>query len=235
MQERLFNMLVQEDEITWQAIIYDLVKSEQMDPWDIDISLLSERYLETIRELEEHNFFISGKIILAAAILLKIKSEKLLNEYLANLDAVLFQHDQDLLEDENEPIKYGNEIIPNLLIKTPQARKRKINLDDLMGALNLALRVEQKRMIRKEKERVLRPAEIPIVKIDITKLIRNVYEKIVGWFRTEQCLTFNQLVGSERREDKILTFIPLLHLCNQQKIDLEQEEPFGEITVKLIK
>ncbi|MBI2109725.1 hypothetical protein HYT58_00960 [Candidatus Woesearchaeota archaeon] len=73
MQERLFDMLVNQDEITWQAIIYDLVKSEQMDPWDIDINILTHRYLETVRGLEEHNFFISGKVILAAAILLKIK------------------------------------------------------------------------------------------------------------------------------------------------------------------
>ena len=77
MQDRLLNMLMQENEITWQTIIYDLVKSEQMNPWDIDVSVLSQKYLETIKQLQEHNFFISGKIILDAAILLKIKSIKL--------------------------------------------------------------------------------------------------------------------------------------------------------------
>ncbi|MBI2109726.1 segregation/condensation protein A [Candidatus Woesearchaeota archaeon] len=146
---------------------------------------------------------------------------------------MMFQHDQDLLEDD-QPIKYGDQIIPNLLIKTPQARKRKINLNDLMNALNLALKVEHKRFLRKEKERILRPVLLPIRSIDITKIIKEVYEKIVGLFKDRQELTFTELVGSDRKEDKILTFIPLLHLCSKHKVDLEQEEHFGEIKIKLM-
>ena len=49
MQDRIFEMLLKEDEITWQTILYDLVKTEEMDPWDIDISLLSQKYLETVK------------------------------------------------------------------------------------------------------------------------------------------------------------------------------------------
>ena len=37
MQDKLYEMLINEDEITWQSIIYDLIKTEQMDPWDINI------------------------------------------------------------------------------------------------------------------------------------------------------------------------------------------------------
>ena len=79
MQDELLNILMQKDEITWQSLIYDLVKSEQMNPWDIDVSLLSKKYLETVKKLQEHNFFISGKVILASAILLKIKSVRSLD------------------------------------------------------------------------------------------------------------------------------------------------------------
>ena len=77
MQDRLFEMLMQRDEITWQTIIYDLIRTEQMDPWDIDISLLTQKYIETVNKLQEMNFFISGKVLLASAILLRIKSYKL--------------------------------------------------------------------------------------------------------------------------------------------------------------
>ena len=38
MQEQIYDMLLKESEVTWQDIIYDLIKKEQMDPWDVDIS-----------------------------------------------------------------------------------------------------------------------------------------------------------------------------------------------------
>ena len=37
------------------------------------------------------------------------------------------------------------------------------------------------------------------------------------------------------KEDKVFTFIPLLHLTNQRKIDLNQENHFGEIEIVLAK
>lgn len=38
---------------------------------------------------------------------------------------------------------------------------------------------------------------------------------------------------SQKKEDKIFTFIPLLHLTNQRKVNLEQKEHFGEIEIML--
>ena len=35
------------------------------------------------------------------------------------------------------------------------------------------------------------------------------------------------------KEDKIATFIPLLHLSNRKQIQIEQETPFGEIEIYL--
>ena len=101
-QDRILNLLMQKDEITWQTILNDLIKSGEINPWDIDISILANKYLETIRKLKEVNFFISGKVILASAILLKIKSNKLLEEDIAGFDQILFHGDDDinLLEDD---------------------------------------------------------------------------------------------------------------------------------------
>ena len=231
MQDRILNMLMQKDEITWQAIIYDLVKSEQMNPWDIDISILTQKYLEIVRQLQEHNFFISGKVILASAILLKIKSHKFLTENLANFDAQLFQQNEDLLDDGNYVDPITNQPIPELLIKTPQARKRKIDLNDLIGALDKALKVDQKRLLRRRGERITYEAKLPEKKIDIAALIKSVYNRILGWFTKKEKITFSELVGSDKRDDKINTFIPLLYLSNNHSVDINQEIPFGEIDI----
>jgi segregation and condensation protein A len=235
MQDKLFNMLMDENEITWQSIIYELVKKEEMDPWDIDVSKLAEKYLEAIRELEEHSFFISGKILHAAAIMLRLKSIKLVDEHIADFDSLLFQKDEDLLDDNfysKERLPYD---APPLLVKTPQQRKRKVNLNDLMKALNEALRVEEKRIKRKESYRVIRAVKMPIKKFDISEMIKNVLDKIKGWFGKKERLTFSELVGSDDKEEKIKTFIPMLHLVNDRKIDVEQEVPFGEIDIVLRK
>ena len=41
-----FFELISSGELGWQGIIYDLIKTEQLDPWDIDLSRLSEKYIE---------------------------------------------------------------------------------------------------------------------------------------------------------------------------------------------
>ena len=234
MQDRLYNLLMQKDEITWQSIIYDLVRTGEMDPWDIDVSVLSKRYLETLKTLKEAHFLISGKVVLAAAILLRIKSDKLVTEKIANLDSQLFSQgeieDLDNFEDNIERIKLlGN---PRLTIKTPLARKRKVSLNDLMGALQRALEVDQRRTLKRlREEEHLSKVKIPEKKVDISVLIKELYTKISDLFSKKPTLTFSELVPGGRREDKIITFIPMLHLVNHGKIDIEQKEHFGEIDI----
>lgn len=240
MQDQILDMLLKKDEITWQSILYDLIKTDQMNPWDIDISLLSKRYLETVRKLQETNFFISGKVILAAAILLKIKSSKLLDENIARFDSVLFNTPNELEELEDFVAKNGRIKLmenPKLTIKTPQQRKRKVSLQDLVKALEKALEVDKRRNLRRfELMSVPENLKVPEKKIDITSKIKDLYHKIKDFFTTrKERLTFDKLVLSDKREDKIFTFIPLLHLANQEKIYLNQDIHFGEIEITIIR
>ncbi len=236
MHEQIYNMLMQKDEITWQNIIYGLIKSEEMDPWDVDVSLLAKKYLETIKKLKETNFLVSGKMVLASAILLRIKSDKLVNQNIAEFDNLLFSNEEELEEveeylDDEKPI----DEVPQLVLKTPQPRKRKVSLNDLVGALQKALNFNEKKKLKKEDEIVLEKPTIPEKKMDVSVLIKNLYEKIKDFFMRSEKLTFSKLVSSDRREDKILTFIPLLHLSNENRVDLDQKEAFGDIDIKLMR
>jgi len=236
MHDQIYELLVSKDELTWQTLIYDLIRSEQLNPWDIDISILSKRYIETLKKLKEANFFISGKILLAAALLLKIKSEKFINEDLVNFDNLLYPQSLNELElYEDTPNPYLNYEKPELTIRTPLARKRKVTLNDLIGALQKALEVNKRKVMRRLREEEV-TVKIPEKKIDIGNLIKNVYDSILNFFKyKKEPLTFSKLVPSDKKEDKILTFIPLLHLDNQEKINLNQEELFGEIFIEVKK
>ena len=231
--ERIFQLLYNQDEVTWQSLLYDLIKKEQMNPWDVNISLLTKKYIETIKKLKELDFRISGKVLLAAAILLKMKSNRLLNEDLSELDRLLTQSEEELIDelDLEEPQRQHDEK-HTLIPRTPQPRKRKVSVFDLVKALEKALEVKQRRVMNS-----IPPMDVKIPKKtkDITQIIREVYTKIRSFFiiNKQKTLTFTQLVPSKTKEDKIYTFIPLLHLTTQRKVNLSQQEYFGEIEIIL--
>lgn len=238
--EQIYDLLIEKDDITWQSIIHDLVRSEQMDPWDIDISLLTKKYIEALKTLKKFDFRVSGKVILCAAMLLKMKSSRLVDEDIAFLDKLIQSKDEDLYFEEGDILE---EAVPRsimdldkskLIPRTPQPRKRKVSIYDLVEALEQALEVKRRRVLK----------NVPTMRIDLPKrggditiMIKHVYYSILRFFNLtggQQKLTFDKLVPSQEREDKVMTFIPLLHLTNQRKIDLHQSEHFGEIQIELI-
>lgn len=240
MQQRIFDLILEQEEVGWRTIIYDLVRTEQMNPWDIDISLLTKKYLDAVKKMQEHDLKISGKIILAAAILLKIKSSHLLEYGITNLDKLINQS-EDLSENElleelgeeaaqrrREQQKY--QLIP----RNPQPRNRKVSIHDLVNALQRAM--ESKRRVLAKQMPV--KYEMPKRSIDIMEVIYDLYHKIVYYTAKEKSenLTFTKLLPPRpTKMDKVYTFIPLLHLENQRKVETAQAQPFDEIQVRLLK
>ncbi|MEM4152735.1 MAG: segregation/condensation protein A [Candidatus Pacearchaeota archaeon] len=240
-QEQLYDMLISK-ELSWQAIIYDLIRTEQLDPWDIDIEILAEKYLERLQFLQQENiFFISSKVLLAAALLLKIKSE-MLYKNMQSIDEILFDKKKIKCDEivNNSIIDFvvGDEHY-ELLPRTPLPRNRKITLQELMSALERAMKTEHRR-IRKELIKNRANYEINFVlpkkKIDIREKIKELYQKIKNFFskNKDKKLTFTELVGTDR-EERIACFLPILHLDFQEKIILEQPTHFDEIEIYLHK
>src|SRR3989344_4876546 len=205
MHEEIYDLVVNKDEITWQSLIMDLMQSEGMNPWDLDISLLTQKYVRALKQLQDSNFFVSGKMVLAAALLLKIKSDRLLNEDISNFDMLLYPPQEDTLEyGDVLDVPSPERAHPRLTIKTPMPRKRKVSITDLMNALKKALDVNQRRILRKERENYIPDIKIPENNVDISKLIKELYERIVGYFQTSKDrLVFTTLIPSGRKEDKI--------------------------------
>lgn len=230
-EDKVINVVLSKDEVTWLSMLYELVKQEDMDPWDINVSLLVQKYIEMLNKLKEMDFRVSGKMVLAAAILLRIKSKRLVGEEIDELDRLMEQEEEfegfyDELEGE---FKRESTEYPELSPRTPQPRKRKVSIYDLVRALQKALEVRHRRVLR----RTPISMAIPEKKVDISKLIKEIYEKVINIFSNKKKVTFSELVVSNSKEDKVLTFIPLLHLAHQdqRKIDLLQNEPFGEIEI----
>lgn len=234
-QEQIHDLLFNR-ELGWQEIIYDLINTEQLDPWDIDINILADKYLEKIRALEEADFFISSKVLLAASLLLRIKSEILLNKYIKSIDEILFGK-KEQVKQILEKIEL-EEDIPSLIPRSPLPRFRKVTLRELMEALNKAIITENRR-IRKEiiMKNVLKDTTfaLPKQKFSIKNRIKEIYKNLLDYFKEnkeEKKISYTKFVNNNT-EEKILSFLPLLHLEEQKKVWLEQEKPFEEIYIWL--
>lgn len=233
-QEHIHDLLFGE-QLSWQSIIYELINTEQLDPWDIDLILLSQKYLEKIQQLEEANFFVSSKVLLAASLLLRIKSEILLEKYIKSIDEILFGKKEDKKPQEKLVLEEGE--IPELIPRTPLPRHRKVSLDELMSALSRAINTENRRIKREIRDKMaLREATIPLPKkrIPIRERIRRIYALIKTKLKGRTKLSFTELAGKER-ENRLSVFVPLLYLDTQKKVWLEQEKIFTEIWIWLSK
>jgi segregation and condensation protein A len=234
-QEQIQDLLFSR-EIGWQDVIYDLINTEQLDPWDINIVILTDKYLQKIELLEEADFFVSSKVLLAAALLLRIKSEILLNKYIKSIDEILFGRKEDK-KYIMERITLDEEI-PELSPKSPIPRFRRVTLQELMLALDKAI-VTENRRIKKVviNNNALRESSISMPKqqYSIKDKIQEIHDRLFAHFdvnKNELSVPFSSFLGMTK-EEKIMHFSPLLHLENQQKVWLDQKEHFGEIHIWL--
>jgi segregation and condensation protein A len=234
-QEQIHGLLFG-DQLSWQSIILDLINSEQLDPWDIDLVILTNKYLEKIREFEEANLFVSSKVLFAAALLLRIKSEILLNRDLPSLDEILFGKKEEKRY-EQERIELDEEV-PELVQRTPLPRHRKVSLQELLTALGKAITTENRRIkkvvVAKQQE-IETAISIPKGTINLKDMVKNVYTKLKTFFTPERehPVSFTELLGDKNhvKEERVNHFVPLLHLDNQHKVLLEQEKHLEEIYV----
>jgi segregation and condensation protein A len=244
-QEQLYDLLLSR-ELSWQAIISELIRTEQLDPWNIDLAILAKKYLETIQqlqELEEGNFYVSSKVLLAAAILLRLKSE-ILHENIKDIDELLFESKKKLRDElvrSPQMITIEEEDIPLIMPRTPLPRARRVTLPELMAALDKAINTEHRRIKKNfslnRARHSIDLAIFPKFTFNLTKRIQSLFQKIKDFFlgNKESKLTFSQLAPQTDKVERIGVFLPLVHLDHQQKIYLKQNEAFGDIEVYLRK
>jgi segregation and condensation protein A len=235
-QDQVYDLITGND-VSWQEIIYDLIRTEQLDPWDINLGLLADKYLEKIKLLEEESFFISSKVLLACALLLRLKAELLINRYIQDLNDVLYGKKEEK-KYELQRIDIDENELPILVPKTPLPRSKKISLEELMSALNNAIETENRR-IRKEIKQIQAEKSALVVlpkinKINLKDRIRDIYLKIRSHIDKKKIkMTFSELAPT--KEEKLSAFLPILHLSNQDKLYLEQNVHFEEVYMYLEK
>ena len=235
MNEQIYDLIFQGDDIKWQTIIHELVREGKVDPWDVDLSVLSREYIGIIKKLKAHNFRLSGKVILAAAILLKMKTDRLGVEQLLQLTNPE-DYPEELELQENAELQEKHFTKAKLNLRIPGIRKRKVTMFELVDALKKALEVDEKRRFRQsELAAMMKPHRVEIRKVDVFSKIDSLWKKIKEKIKrySKNLLQFSELTPTKDKKEIIWTLIPLLHLAQQNKIELKQDGAFGEIFIEV--
>ncbi|MCX8190262.1 MAG: segregation/condensation protein A [Candidatus Diapherotrites archaeon] len=203
---------------TWKTILIDLVKREKMDVWAIDIIELSQKYLQKIQEMKENNLRIPANAMLACAILLKLKSRtiRLPTE-----------------EPEQEPLPEIGEL-PELK-PISRIKERSVTLDELLEEIEAVIEKTKSKMAIQERKEIIAIDVPTMIKHDLGKKIEELYEKITKSADEQGLVLFSQIVDKSTLLEVVTTFICLLFLASDARINLWQETFFGEIFIAIIK
>jgi len=220
----IIESLIEKDDASWQYILYDLVKNKEIDPWNIDIIHLTNKFLERIERMDRQGIYISSKVFLIAALLIRLKAEILL-ESLRKKE----KKERGKVEERIEV-----DFIPEIIPKIPFERERKIRLDELIEALKRALKTEERRIKRNI---IFHRAAMQIdflfsyKSFDLEKKIREIYKAILEALKVREKIYFSELLRENTREEKIETFLSLIHLDFQKKIFLYQKDFLSDIEI----
>lgn len=224
--QQLLNIINQPN---WKVMLYDLVKTHELDLWNINLIDLSNLYLEKIELLESSNLMVPANALLAAAILLKLKA------YSLKLSSI-----EDEEPDELKLLNDDDFILNSAIdLNTPTRLKEgQVSLDELIDVIDVIMHKPTKknidRSIKKLKEEV--KFEIPKKTKDITLRINEFYNEIKQNVDSENLVLFSSFLKLEKNSGLIIDnyFMPLLFLAMDNKIDVWQEDFFSEIFIKVI-
>lgn len=210
-------------------IILELVEEKEVDPWDLDIIEVADKFLKKIEIMEKKDLEVTAKTLYCASILLRKKSDSLINED---------EEEERERENEWEPAIYTPKTQEPPTLEPPARResKRTATIVELMDELEKALKQEEK----KDKKRRLKSKKEKEDKEKVKNLaheerieeeIERTQEKLKKNFEKTKKMEFSDLIKIKTRSKIIDKFISILFLANRDKIKLRQKEPYGEIYI----
>jgi len=201
------------DGSSFQSVLKEIIIEEGLDPWNINISSLADSLLNYLAQLKEINFRIPARFILVSSILLRLKSES-------------------LVEEENEERELETINIDGLDILEPPIKRiptRNITFDELVQALEKVMNFkEKKEKIKFNREEKIKELQ-KIFEINIEDYVDKVFREISKTNRT----SFYELTSTFNNLETARYFIALLHLANQQRITIKQDKLFEDFYIFL--
>ncbi len=187
-------------------IVLKLVINGEIQPWKVDIVELADKYLQEVKKMYIPDLKVASKVLAAAALLLKMKAEAL-----------------EIDEKEEEKEKVTRNRIFGI--------KRFYTIDEIAHVLKkyvspvIEFKPKRKYTRRKPYTRKRKKIEVPLFHATLEETIEYLEKELQN---LEGYTTLSEL----QYPDKVQAFVALLFLNYDKKINIYQEEEFGEIYIE---
>lgn len=224
-------------------LLCHLIEKNKMDVYDINLSEITDQYMDFLKEQEKFNLEIASEFLVMATTLLFLKSKNLLSKQEEEEEEIT---EEELIRRIIEYKKFkeiSKKLKENYLlfsdryfklqeeIKLPKQKLEKEYENTIIPEL-------YKKVVEKNEVKINQNAK-NIEKIAITDTY-TVASKVREMFKVlikQKKFIFNQLFSLKKhnKQEVVTAFSGLLELSRRSKVETEQEEIFGDITVKKIK
>lgn len=227
-------------------LLLHLIKTMEIDIYDIPIAEITEQYLVYLHQMQELQLDQVGDYLIMAATLIEIKSRMLLPiETMEEEESDYSTVDprQGLVE-QLLIYQQFQEITEHLQSKEEQRRKLftrpVINLTPYQDKLPLAegqlsltdLQKMMEQVLLEQMQREPDTKEVQQDKVSVDQMMAYILQKIHDNPRQE-AISFNQLIYQQSRSVIITSFIALLELVRKQSISFVQEDLYQPIYLQL--
>ncbi len=230
----------------FDLLVY-LLENARMDIYDIKVSEITEQYIEYLKEMESLDVEVASEFIVLAAVLIRLKSHMLLPR-INEAGEIVFEEDprEDLAKKLAEYVKTKRiaemlkareELYSNVFEKPAEDMSKYLDKPDeflvaseeqMVSAFLLFLQKKHKvEEVTKRYQRSRMPAE------SIEVRIKYMTERLETKLQEKGQVSFTELLPDEANKyDIMLSFMSLLSMVKEQNYDADQDEAFGEITVR---
>ena len=241
------NVNINNTEVDGIEILVNMAKQGKIDPWNVDIVEVTDKYLTQLFQSKAQNLRLTGRTLLFAAILLKLKSN-----VLEGIDVLDFEPQDQIDELEySDELDYTEEYVPTsnvvsideVLQRRTSVRlnhNRVVTLRDLIRQLEFYEMLDKKASLKNAHERAKRRVQnyARLSPDDIINLAHDEYiENGVQRLRANLEEILNRQDRIELNEltllgmDRVNAYISLLFLTVDSDYDLMQDEFYGDLYV----
>lgn len=205
----------------WEALFRQL--TQDMDPWAIDIVALVRRFREYLAELSALELAIPGRMVVASAVLLRMKSERLSNgQAQGTLSEVV---DEVVMASPPEDAYIAFELPLPKVVRRPRA---KASVSDLRRALSAVFSRTSR------PKTALTPAElgIDLRREPFSRRAARLLRKLLALCNGERVIPFCR-ISQPDPIDQVARLMELLYLDRRGKIRLFQKEFLAELMIEV--
>ena len=221
-------------------LLCHLIDKNKMNIYDIQISEITDQYIEYLKEQEKLNLEIASEFLVMASTLLYLKSKNLLpkqeeeEEELTEEELIRRIIEYKKFKEISKVFKENYEIYANRVFKGQEEialPKRKLEKD----FDNAIIPNIYQKLVERNSVKINQNAK----NIEKIALVENytVASKVKEMFKVlikQKRFVFNKLfsISTHNKQEVVTAFSGLLELSRRNKVETKQEELFGDITVK---